>query len=95
MNLGRVLTVARKEVRHLVRDPRSLALMFLLPAMMLFIYGYGIRLDLRQAPIGVLQEGQDAASRELAAHFSASPAFEVRPLADRHALREAIAARRI
>jgi ABC-2 type transport system permease protein len=95
VNLARVLTVARKEVRHLVRDPRSLALMFLLPAMMLFIYGYGIRLDLRQAPIGVLQEGQDAASRDLAAHFSASPAFAVRPLADRHALREAIAARRI
>lgn len=91
MNLGRVLTVAAKEVRHLLRDPRSLALMFLLPAMMLFIYGYGIRLDLRAAPIGILQESQDADSRELAAHFAASPAFQVvRRFEDRRALREAV-----
>lgn len=93
MNLLRVLAVARKEVRHLVRDARSLALMFLLPAMMLVIYGYGIRLDIRHAPIGVLQEVQDAASNELAAHFEASPAFEVvRRFPDRRALREAISA---
>ena len=39
--------------------------MFVLPAMMLFIYGYGIRLDLRQAPLGVLQEDGDAASRAM------------------------------
>lgn len=93
MNLMRVLTMARKEVRHLRRDPRSLALMFLLPAMMLFIYGYGIRLDLRNAPVGLLQESPDAQSRELAAHFVASPAFRVRWLADRRELRDAITRR--
>jgi ABC-2 type transport system permease protein len=77
MKPGNVLAMARKEVRHLLRDVRSLALMFLLPAMMLFIYGYAIRLDIVHAPIGLLQEAQDAQSRELAAHFEASPAFRV------------------
>ncbi|MFC5499719.1 ABC transporter permease [Caenimonas terrae] len=95
MNLHRVLTVAAKEVRHLLRDPRSLALMFLLPAMMLFIYGYGIRLDLRQAPIGLLQEAQDADSRELAAHLAASPAFRVLRFQDRRQLRDAVGARAV
>jgi ABC-2 type transport system permease protein len=96
MNLRRVLTMAGKEVRHLLRDVRSLALMFLLPAMMLLIYGYGIRLDLRHAPIGILQEGTDLASRELAAHFRASPAFEVvGEFQDRQALRAAIGARAV
>lgn len=95
MNLRRVFTVAAKEVRHLLRDPRSLALMFLLPAMMLFIYGYGIRLDLRSAPLGVLQESQDADSRELAAHFSASPAFDTRRYASRQALRDAVDRREV
>ena len=77
MNLRNLLAIARKEVRHLLRDRRSLAQMFLLPAMMLFIYGYAIRLDVMQAPIGILVESPDAASRDLAAHFEASRAFSV------------------
>lgn len=96
MNFARVLAMGGKEVRHLVRDPRSLALMFLLPAMMLFIYGYGIRLDIRNAPIGILQEAPDAQSRELAAHFAASPAFElVRQFHDRDELRAAVGTRQV
>jgi ABC-2 type transport system permease protein len=96
MNLQRVCAMAGKEVHHLLRDPRSLALMFLLPAMMLFIYGYGIRLDIRHAPIGVLQEAGDQDSRELAAHFAASPAFAVvRQFRDRGQLRDAITAREV
>jgi ABC-2 type transport system permease protein len=87
-----VLAIAHKELRHLVRDARSLALMFLLPAMMLFIYGYAIRLDILDAPIGLLQESPDALSSNLAAHFEASRAFKVvRHFHDRHALRAAVA----
>jgi ABC-2 type transport system permease protein len=91
MRLRNVLAMARKELRHLVRDARSLALMFLLPAMMLFIYGYAIRLDIIDAPIGLLQESHDALSNELAEHFEASRAFRVvRHFADRRALRDAV-----
>ena len=96
MNLANVLAVARKEVRHLLRDSRSLAQMFLLPAMMLFVYGYAIRLDVAHAPIGVLQESQDTASRELVAHFENSPAFEVvRHFPDRRTLRSAVTNREV
>ncbi|WP_395702804.1 ABC transporter permease [Aquabacterium sp.] len=96
MKPAAVLAVARKEVRHLLRDARSLAQMFLLPAMMLFIYGYAIRLDVVHAPIGLLQEAPDAASRELAAHVGASLAFRVvRHFHDRAELREAVAAREV
>ncbi len=96
MKLRNVTAMARKEVRHLVRDVRSLALMFLLPAMMLFIYGYAIRLDIVHAPIGLLQEDLDGQSREFAAHFEASPAFRVvRHFADRAALRDAMDTRQV
>lgn len=96
MNWGNVGAIARKEVRHLLRDARSLAQMFLLPAMMLFIYGYAIRLDIVHAPIGIMQEVSDAASRELAAHFEASPAFSVvRHFTGRAQLREAVAHREV
>jgi ABC-2 type transport system permease protein len=93
MKLRNVAAIARKELRHLLRDPRSLAQMFLLPAMMLFIYGYAIRLDVVDAPIGVLQEATDGASRALASEFEAALAFRVvRHFGDRRALADAVEA---
>lgn len=91
MKLQNIRAMARKEWWHLLRDPRSLGMMFLLPTMMLFLYGYAIRLDIMEAPIGILQESRDTAANELAARFEGSRAFQVvRYFADRHALRAAI-----
>ena len=90
MNLQRVRAIARKEWWHLLRDPRSLALIILMPAMQLFLFGYAIRLDINEAPIGVLQESRDALSDEIVARFDASRAFRVAArFTDRHALRAA------
>ena len=77
MNRQHVLAMARKEWRHLLRDPGSLALILLMPAMLLFLFGYAIRLDLSDAPIAIVQESRDAMSSELAARFAASRAFQV------------------
>jgi len=93
VNLQHVRAVARKEWHHLLRDPRSLALMLLMPTMLLFLFGYAIRLDVTEAPIGVLQQSDTRAARELAAHFDASHAFQVvQRLADRAELTRAIQA---
>ncbi|HVO88579.1 MAG TPA: ABC transporter permease [Casimicrobiaceae bacterium] len=89
MNMRNVGAMMRKEVHHLIRDKRSLALMFLMPLIMLFLYGYAIRLDILAAPIGVLQESSDAASNDLAAQFAGSPAFHI---AERYRDRKALAA---
>jgi len=91
MRWRNVRAMARKETWHLLRDARSLALMFLMPTIMLFLYGYAIRLDIMAAPIGILQESSDAASNEFAAHIAASPAFEVvARYRDRHELADSI-----
>ncbi|HUJ00260.1 MAG TPA: ABC transporter permease [Usitatibacter sp.] len=91
MRWSNVRAMAIKESRHLRRDARSLALMFLMPTIMLFLYGYAIRLDIMDAPIGVLQESHDLASDELVAQFRGSPAFQVvRNFADRRELADSI-----
>ena len=77
MNGQRVRAIARKEVWHLLRDPRSLALILLMPSMLLFLFGYALRLDLYEAPIAIVQESRDAATEELIAHFAASRAFRI------------------
>jgi len=77
VRLQHVRAMARKETWHLMRDPRSLALILLMPTMLLFLFGYAIRLDITEAPVGVFQEAPDAASRDLTARLDASRAFHV------------------
>lgn len=77
MKLQHVRAVARKEWWHLMRDPRSLALILLMPSMLLFLFGYALRLDITNLPLGVLQESHDATSNAIVARFDASRAFNV------------------
>jgi len=77
MKLQHVRAVARKEWWHLMRDPRSLALILLMPSMLLFLFGYALRLDITNLPLGVLQESPDATANAIVARFDASRAFDV------------------
>jgi len=93
MRLQHIRAMARKEWWHLLRDPRSLALILLMPTMLLFLFGHAIRLDITEAPIGLLQENRDDASNELVARLDASHAFHVtRYFNNRNELRDAIQA---
>jgi ABC-2 type transport system permease protein len=77
LHLGRLLAVARKESLQLRRDPRSLALAFLLPLGLLLFFGYAINWDLKDIPIAVRDEDGTGASRELVAALEGSGFFEV------------------
>lgn len=91
MKMQHIRAMARKEWWHLFRDPRSLALILLMPTMLLFLFGYAIRLDITEAPIGILQQSHDAVANDIAARFDASHAFHViRYFDNRGQLRTAI-----
>ena len=77
MKLQHVRAVARKEWWHLLRDPRSLALILLMPSMLLFLFGYALSLDITNLPMGVLQESHDATANTIVARFDGSHAFDV------------------
>jgi ABC-2 type transport system permease protein len=77
MRLQHVRAMARKEGRHLLRDKRSLGLLLLIPSLLLFLFGYAIRLDIRHAPIAIVQENRVGCANDLAAHFTAAQAFRV------------------
>ena len=61
MSRRRLLAIARKEVIQLVRDPRSLVMAFLLPLLLVLIFGYAITLDVRDIRLRVLD--RDATGR--------------------------------
>lgn len=100
LNRARLFAVARKETIQIRRDPRSLALAFLLPALLLVIFGYAITWDVRDIPLAVVDLDRSAASRAFRDAFRSSGYFtlkaepgraaEIEPLLDRGAVRMAL-----
>ena len=75
--IGRIMAVMAKEFRHILRDPRSLAIILLMPILMTFLYGYAINLDIRNIPLGVVDYDRSPASRLLIEAFPASGQFVI------------------
>ena len=77
VSLTRLLAMARKEVLQLRRDPRSLAMAFVIPAFMIVFFGYVISFDVRDIRIAVLDQDGSPQSRQLVEAFQAAGRFEV------------------
>ena len=60
----RMVAIAREELHHILRDPRSLGVALLLPLVMVLIFGYGIDTELRDLPLAILDRDRTPASRE-------------------------------
>jgi ferredoxin len=44
---SRTWAIARKEFIHIYRDPRSLALVILMPVILMLLFGYAVTLDVK------------------------------------------------
>lgn len=65
----------RKEALQILRDPSALAIAFLLPAILLVIFGYGVTLDARHVPLAVVVEQPSAVAESFVAQLRHSPYF--------------------
>ena len=54
--LRRLRGLMRKEFVQIRRDPSALAVAFILPAVLLLIFGYGVSLDARNVPLALVVE---------------------------------------
>ena len=63
LNRTRLLAVARKEVLHIRRDKRSLLLAFVVPVLLLVLFGYAITWDVRDIATAVLDRDGSSRSR--------------------------------
>ena len=93
MTLSRLLAIARKETLQLRRDPRSLALAFLLPMAMIVFFGYAISFDVTNIGIGVLDRDHTQLSRKLIQVFESSGYFRVETVIESPAEIDALLAR--
>jgi len=56
LRLRRWLAVTRLETLHLIHDPPTLALIVLVPAVQILLFGYAVNLDPRNVPIVIARE---------------------------------------
>jgi ABC-2 type transport system permease protein len=85
MSYRRTRAMFIKELHHITRDARSLALALAMPFMMLLLYGYALSLDVDKIPTLICDQDGTAASRSLTRQFQGSRYFDLRAFADSYA----------
>jgi ABC-2 type transport system permease protein len=75
--LGRTLAIAGKEVRHILRDVRTLYLALAMPVLLLVLFGFGISFDVDHLELALVDQDRSETSRELVRQLTASGEFDV------------------
>ncbi len=77
MSGRRLRAVFVKELRHIARDWRSLAMALAVPLLLLLLFGYALTLDVDRIPTVIYDQDGTAESRQLAERFRGSKFFAV------------------
>jgi ABC-2 type transport system permease protein len=77
VKVSRIWAIAKKEFVHIYRDPRSLALVILMPALLMLLFGYAVTLDVKKVSMAVLNRDRSQESLNFIQRFSASPYFHL------------------
>ncbi len=83
--IRRIFAIVGKEMRHILRDPRTLGVLFLMPVMMVLLYGYALNMDIEHISIAVGDRDHTPESRSLVRAFTGSGYFTVIGEADTRA----------
>ena len=84
----RLSAMVAKEVAQIRRDPSTFLIAFILPLLLLFLFGYALNLDSTNTRIGIALEDSSAPALSLAGAYQNNPNFEavtarsVQPLKD-------------
>jgi ABC-2 type transport system permease protein len=73
----RLLSIIRKEFIHILRDPRTLAISFVMPLVMLILLGVAATTDVRNVPLAVWDQDRSPESRALVDAYRAADYFRV------------------
>jgi len=80
----RLLALTKKEVRQLLRDKSNLAIGLVLPMLLILIFGYGLSLDVKNAPVAIVLEDSSPGAADVVAGLQLSPVFSPLPVASMH-----------
>lgn len=86
----RIAALVKKEFLQIVRDPSSIALAFVMPVVLLVLFGYGVNLDARHVRIGVVIERPTSVANDFFSVLVNSHYFAPRLHLDRPAAEDAV-----
>ena len=89
--LRRLKALMVKESFQIIRDPSSLLISIFLPLLLLFLYGFGVSLDLNHLRIGLVMEDTAPDAQSFAKSMTDSRFFEVKIVRDRRELMDDLA----
>lgn len=75
MKAMRLVGLMRKEAYEIIRDPSSIAIAFVLPLVLLLIFGYGVSLDARSISIAEVVDHPTQTTASFLAELQRSPWF--------------------
>lgn len=85
--MNALLGLLRKEIYHILRDRRTLAVLILLPIVEVLLFGFSIRTDVTDVRLAIVDPTPDAATLELRTRFAGTGIFHtVAVLSDDSAL---------
>lgn len=80
IDVRRLMAVLRKEVLHIVRDPRALTLSLFLPLFQLLLYSFVLTFDVTHIPTAVVDMDHTPLSRQYLTAFKSSTYFDLAPV---------------
>ena len=81
----RIVGLVRKEAVQILRDPSSILIAFVLPVVLLLLFGYGVSLDAKRVPVALAVEAPSPETASFVAALGGSTYFAPFAVGDRRA----------
>jgi ABC-2 type transport system permease protein len=94
-SLVRLRSLVWKEAIQIVNDPSSILIAFVLPVLLLFLFGFAVSLDNTKVRIGAVLTERTPESESLLRTFQGSKYFDVQVDTDRRAMEKELVAGRV
>ena len=75
--MKQILIFIRKEFAHVLRDRKTLLILFGMPVVQILIFGFALTSEVKDARIVIMDQANDAASKQIISKIEASNYFEV------------------
>lgn len=75
--MNRMTGFIKKEILHIIRDYRSMIIIFALPTIQILLFGFVVSLDIKNVKVGVMDNSKDDVTRSIVQKIAATDRFKI------------------
>ena len=76
LSIRRIAALMQKETYHIMRDPSILAIGLFLPLLLLFLFGYGLSMDIKNIPFGIVAPERTRLTNQVIRSFEGTDTYQ-------------------